>query len=51
MKRRRHSLEQIIRKLAKSEKFLGQGQPTWEVPATSRSLSRHGSGGRISRAA
>ena len=31
MKRRRHTPEQIIRKLAEGEKLLGQGQPIEEV--------------------
>ncbi len=31
MKRRRHTPEQIVRKLAEGEKLLGEGRPTEEV--------------------
>jgi hypothetical protein len=46
MKNRRHSPEQIIRKLAEGDKLLNQGQA-----ATSRSPSRPGIGGSTSTAA
>ena len=52
MKKRRHTPEQIIRKLAEGEKLLGRGQdPRGGLPATSRSPSRPGTAGGTSTAA
>jgi hypothetical protein len=45
MKRRRRAPEQIIRKLAESDKLLAHGQPLEDVPGTSTSPSRPGTAG------
>jgi putative transposase len=41
-RRRRHTPDQIIRKLAEGNKLLGSGQELNEVAGTCRSLSRRG---------
>ena len=51
MKRRRHTPEQVIRKLAEGEKLLGEGKTIEEVVVTSRSPSRPGTAGATSTGA
>ena len=51
MKRRRHTPEQVIRKLAEGDKLLGQGKTIEEVSVTWRSPSRPGTAGETSTAA
>ena len=48
MKRRRHTPEQVIRKLAEADKLLGEGKTIEEVCATSRSPSRPSTAGGTS---
>ena len=51
MKRRRHTPEQVIRKLAEGEKLLAKAKTIEEVSGTSRSPSRPGTVGGTSTAA
>ncbi len=50
LKRRRHTPEQIIHKLAEGNRLLGLGKDLEESPGTSRSPSRAGIGGGTSTA-
>ena len=45
MKRRRHTPEQIIRKLREADRLLAEGKTVEEVAAISRSPSRRGTAG------
>ena len=51
MKRRRHTPEQVIRKLAEGEKLISEGKTIEEMVRTSRSPSRPGTAGGINTAA
>ena len=51
MKQRRHTPEQVIRKLAEGEKLLAEGKTIEEVSVISRSPSRPGTAGETSTAA
>jgi len=51
MKKRHHTPEQIIRKLAEGDKLLNQGEDLSEVCGNSRSPSRPGTAGRPNMAA
>jgi hypothetical protein len=51
MKNRRHTPEQVIRKLAEGDKLLAQGKTIEDVRATSRSQSRRSTAGATNRAA
>jgi hypothetical protein len=50
MARRRHTPEQIIRKLREADRLLGEGAEVAEVAVTWRSASRPITGGAISTA-
>ena len=51
MPRRKHTPDQIVRKLREGEKLLGEGKDLAEVCKTSRSPSRAGIGGETNTAA